>query len=322
MPNSTAVSTPTPPANSSSRPSICTWPSRGTPAGPAALTSTMAHQRQHRAEGHARGHQQRALRQQLTQQPPRAGTEGRPDRHFGLARGGAHQQQVGDVGAGQQQQATDAGQHHLQRRLDAADHQLAHVARAGDEFRVRLRVGRSQPRPDGVQLAIGTGGGGSAREPADTRHVVRAAIARLEIVRRRYRRRPEIGSRRGDHRTRGHADHGHRFAAEFDGPTDDAGSPPKRLRHNPSESTAVAGEPGWSAPAANPLPSSIGTPQQREEVGADRGPVELHRRGAAAGQVLRFRDDHRHLGPRRGSGRGNRRSRGTTSVVGCRRGRR
>ena len=56
---------------------------------------------------------------------PRDAAERRADGDLALAAGGAHQQQVGDVGAGDEQHEADGAGEHEQRLADVADQHLA-----------------------------------------------------------------------------------------------------------------------------------------------------------------------------------------------------
>ena len=72
-------------------------------------------------------HRQRhALGQQLPDDASAAGADGRAQRHFTLARRGAHQQQVRDVGAGDEQDEGDGGAQNEQRGPRAPDEHRLH----------------------------------------------------------------------------------------------------------------------------------------------------------------------------------------------------
>ena len=73
------------------------------------------------AEGQARPREDEALDEQLTEQAPGPGPDGRAHRHLALAPLGAREQQVGDVGARDQQQESDRAEQQQHRGADAAE---------------------------------------------------------------------------------------------------------------------------------------------------------------------------------------------------------
>ena len=72
--------------------------------------------REHAAERRAAERKQQALDQQLTHEQPSAGAERRADRHLLLARCGAREQHVRDVGARDEQQHAHRREQRVQRR--------------------------------------------------------------------------------------------------------------------------------------------------------------------------------------------------------------
>ena len=68
--------------------------------------------------------QQRALGDELPDEPRAPGAERRPDGHLGLARGRPREQQVRDVDAGDQQDEADGAEQHFDRELRVADERV------------------------------------------------------------------------------------------------------------------------------------------------------------------------------------------------------
>ena len=69
--------------------------------------------------------EQDAFGEELADDAGAAGSQGGADGKLALAAGGAHQQQVGHVGAGDQQHQADGAQQHEQRFAGVADDRVA-----------------------------------------------------------------------------------------------------------------------------------------------------------------------------------------------------
>ena len=81
------------------------------------------HERNRQAQHRTRRPQDDGFGEQLTEQPDAAGTERRSDRQLRLTRGGARQEQVGDIRAGDQQHEANGAEKHEERRSHVAhDH--------------------------------------------------------------------------------------------------------------------------------------------------------------------------------------------------------
>jgi len=112
--------------------------------------------------------EQQALDQRLPDQPRRGGAQGRAHRQIALARGGARQEQVGQVRAGHQQQQPHGGEEREQRRFHPFDHVL--VQRHGADAQPRLgvhQVFRAQLPGQRVHLLLELGLGDAGPPPGE-----------------------------------------------------------------------------------------------------------------------------------------------------------
>ena len=127
-----------------------------------------------------------ALGNELADDPAAAGSQCGAHRDLPLTCGAAHQQQVGDVGAGNEQHETDRTEHEQHRRPRLADHQVL-KRNQRDAGQVIGRALRAQ---------------GEARElsagllPGDVRREAHEDVVRMAVVERRQLRRSVIGTTR------------------------------------------------------------------------------------------------------------------------------
>ena len=176
----------------------------------------------------------------------------------------AHQQQIGDVGAGDQDDDADGGEQRQQRRADAGDHA---VVQADDLGRL-VRAGVRDTAPPAARRSSS-----SRRRPAAT---VTPGFSRAITPRKCPPRVGLAGSASGRQNSasdmnanpgRHHADDGHRHAAERD--RSDRGSsrsPPNRRCHMPWLRMMTVSLPGASSSARNVRPSAGVTCKQIEHV--------------------------------------------------------
>jgi hypothetical protein len=148
----------------------------------------------------------------------RLGAERGAHRDLARARGRAHQQQVGDVGAGDQQHEPDRAHEDQQRRLHVADDLVAHRRQLDRQPRaVGLGVLRLQPPVHGRQHAARAVQRHPRLEPSDHRQELGAtAEGRVGALRHQ-----QVGGARQHQPGRRDADHRARDAVERDRPADD-----------------------------------------------------------------------------------------------------
>jgi hypothetical protein len=106
------------------------------------------HQRAHAGHGQrdayrtTEARQQNALGEQLPDEARSVGAERDAHCHFMPARRGAHQQQVGNVGAGDEQHERHCSGKDVQRPLDVANNEKRNWKDLGHEMRLATEVGR------------------------------------------------------------------------------------------------------------------------------------------------------------------------------------
>ena len=98
--------------------------------------------------------EQRALREQLPDEPPTSRAERAPDRHLPASRSGAREQEIGRVGAGDQQHQGDGTRQYKKAPADVADRGIPEQrdVEAGVEDRSPAG-GRSRRAAAGIGLA-------------------------------------------------------------------------------------------------------------------------------------------------------------------------
>src|SRR6185437_15561138 len=144
-----------------------------------------------------------------------------PDRHFAFSNSRAHQQQVGDVGAGDQQYARDGSEKHREQRLGAANVDVLQPVDAEAFVLVqRLREFRSKAGGRSGEARLGLGEGDAGLDPSRGGEVV----ALIDAVRVELERQPDVRRvakvRRVEARRRD-ADDDIRIAAQRDRLADD-----------------------------------------------------------------------------------------------------
>ena len=134
-----------------------------------------------------RDHQ--ALGEQLTNDVPASGAERRARSKFPLARGGANQQQIRNVGAGNQEHQTDGAKQYVKGRTSIADHQLLPQDHAEATVRSQ-RAGVCGAILVGgqLQLSVGHGHGDAGLQARDHAEVV-GLVRRSEL---KLKGQPEI----------------------------------------------------------------------------------------------------------------------------------
>src|SRR3954454_547886 len=122
-----------------------------------------------------------ALCEQLANDVPASGTQRRAGSKFPLARGGANQQQIRNVGAGNQEHESDSAKQYVKRRASIADHQL--LPQNHSEAVVRSqRAGVCGAILIGGQLQLSVGhGNGDARLQARDHTEVVGLVRRSEL---------------------------------------------------------------------------------------------------------------------------------------------
>jgi hypothetical protein len=158
---------------------------------------------------------------ELTNDPPAPRAQGGADGHLAFAAGGAHEQQVGDVGAGDEQQEGHRSEHREQRRTDVAGERTLELLCGPAKVCIRLREILSQPFADRCHVAPRHFGRHARLEPGDGPDEVRAPILRVGHPRLELERHPEVGPGRIGKRRWRNPDDGILVSIERHRPADD-----------------------------------------------------------------------------------------------------
>ncbi len=172
---------------------------------------------EHEAEDAAGDGKHHAFGEQLADDAGAAGTHGGADGEFALAAGGAHEQEIGDVGAGDEQHEADRAEKDQQRLARAGNDGVAQRLHAEAVFGSHVvRVAAAVLVGGQFELGIGLGKGHAGFQPAGGQEVV-AVIGAVGID---LEGNPDIGFGVGDEGFSQDADDGVGLIAQRErGPT-------------------------------------------------------------------------------------------------------
>ena len=142
----------------------------------------------------------------------------RANGELALASGRAHQQQVGDVGAGDQQHEAHRAHHHQQRRTHIADNGVAQRLNRKSVLRAkRIRVAAAELIGCELHLRVGLGQRHAGLEPPGGHEIV-ALVGAVGIE---LKGQPHVGFGIRDEGLSEHADDGVGLIAQREGGSDD-----------------------------------------------------------------------------------------------------
>ena len=187
-------------------------PIRGRPAGLTASSARTPSKAESHAENAAGQGEQHAFSQQLAHDARAAGSQCGADRELAFADGGAHQQQIGDIGAGDQQHQSYRAQHHQQRIARVADDAVAQWSNRKIRSPIGVRELTVVLRARRPQLGVGLRHGDARLEQSGhLKEEVHVGADRVKL-----KRQPEVSLRVGDEILSDHADDGVRLIAQRD----------------------------------------------------------------------------------------------------------
>ena len=164
-----------------------------------------------------------AFGQQLTDDARAARAHGGANGEFTLAAGCAHEQKVGDVGAGDEENEADRAEQDEEGLTSAGDDGVAQRLDAEAVFGVHiLGMKAAILVGDEFELSVGLGEGNAGLEPAGNKEIV-AVVGAVGID---LEGDPDVGFGIGDERFSEDTDDGVGLVAEGDAGADDVGLPP------------------------------------------------------------------------------------------------
>jgi len=130
------------------------------------------------------------LRQELAKNSDAASAEGHANSNFAVARGGATEKQIGEVGAGEQKNETDGGEEGKQHGSDRTDDFFAQAYDVGLHAGIGIGIELSEVLRNALQFGLSLREWDTVLEAGDDEEIVAAMIG--EILRSERERHPEL----------------------------------------------------------------------------------------------------------------------------------